>query len=641
MKLIKGILLIGILATVGFILYLSYSEFVAKEPGSEDQIEVPTAEEIGSEGIYDPSKQPPLAEVPTEEEPSTGGDVSVAGDGFGNTCENKFFDILIVLDGSGSPEEEGITDDIEQGFDAFIDSVDLDRNRLAVISKRGWGIYANPESTNGVDPATIPYSTGYTNNKENLKASYKQFGYYSDPICNTRRTGDSQGCPTEGEKIPNQIRNFLSGNRRTVNGVQIPTVIITFDDGDDVQLPTLENPEDGGDACVANTGELQKWQALEEFGAMHWVRFTSPQTNTCTSYWSAPGVMTRGNGSLVEFQYGSGASGAQLAQLFTEIYAGTCESLEVTPSLTIEKSGAIGTIDADSGQIAYTLTVTNTSLWEVPNPVVTDTLPTQTDSVVTSSPQGTYNSTDKTLTWALPALTVGASTSLTYTIDIPISQFGQITNTACAYIDTNKNGIGEDAEESACDSETLNLESTNGVIINKTSSSTKVSNGTRVAYTVGVQNVNPTALSNLTVSDTLDSKVQTSWVSGITPSTGSITGTNIRWAGVNLAGGGSASFTYVVTIPTANSGVYTNVVVLLDSNNAELGRSNRTVSTNALPNTAFGDTVNLMLPIGLILVAFGVLIRKKMHKPIQALYETHFNRFEKGVESSIDDIYND
>lgn len=82
----------------------------------------------------------------------------------------------------------------------------------------------------------------------------------------------------------------------------------------------------------------------------------------------------------------------------------------------------------------------------------------------------------------------------------------------------------------------------------------------RITYTITVRNVATVSGTITSVTDTYDSRFQASWVSNITPTPDSHTGNVITWnnngAGWELAGGGSLTFTYDVTVPSEYFGTY-------------------------------------------------------------------------------------
>ncbi|MCA9378845.1 DUF11 domain-containing protein, partial [Candidatus Dojkabacteria bacterium] len=227
-------------------------------------------------------------------------------------------------------------------------------------------------------------------------------------------------------------------------------------------------------------------------------------------------------------------------------------------------------VDNTQAVIQYSITVTNPNNIPMTASVV-DQLPgfVQSANVTGISNGGVFNNTNKTITWNPLNLPANGSVTVTYTLTVAAANFGTIDNLAIVYDETGQED-DRDTESNVIDP---NIE----VLVNKNHSSQTVSGSTVVNYTVRLQNIGTTSLVNLTVRDTLDNAIQTSWVSNISGG-GSIAGTVITWTGINLQPGQTLTLTYTVTFPAGMFGTFDNVVVVTDPGGDQLGTDNDSVT---------------------------------------------------------------
>ena len=144
----------------------------------------------------------------------------------------------------------------------------------------------------------------------------------------------------------------------------------------------------------------------------------------------------------------------------------------LVPGITVEKTGRPALFVGN--QVTYTLTASNAGDAPLTGVTVTDTIPTGM-SYVSSSPAGTESGS--TVTWDVGDLAVGASTSVSVTLQG--DQVGSVTNTANA-----------SAAEGVSDSATLPIRilPAPGATLQITDSFDPVSEGEEVDFTVTVSN---------------------------------------------------------------------------------------------------------------------------------------------------------
>jgi hypothetical protein len=155
----------------------------------------------------------------------------------------------------------------------------------------------------------------------------------------------------------------------------------------------------------------------------------------------------------------------------------------------------------------------------------------------------------------------------------------------------------------------------------------------RVTYTIHVRNISDIEGVIEYVEDTYDSRFQSSWVSGITPTPDSHSGNVIRWdnndAGFTLAANDGASggddeieFSYIVTVPDEYFGETVNGVFVLyeyqnlavvkpeDQEPIELSTIVE-ITCLAIPTALFDKAVTTALLGLLLIITGGILIRTR------------------------------
>src|SRR5262249_21318542 len=199
-------------------------------------------------------------------------------------------------------------------------------------------------------------------------------------------------------------------------------------------------------------------------------------------------------------------------------------------------------------QFTYTLQVSNAGPGTASNVSVTDTLPTGVTFVSASS--GCTNSSG-TVTCVVGSLKSGKSSTDTITVTAPATA-GMITNTATV----NPTDQNPQNNTSSVTTTVQGAQQSADLAITKTGPAS-VSTGQTFTYTLSVHNGGPNDATGVTVTDTLPA-----WVTFVSASTGctNASGTVTCTVG-NLANGGNATITIVVTAPST-TGTITNIATV-------------------------------------------------------------------------------
>jgi uncharacterized repeat protein (TIGR01451 family) len=217
------------------------------------------------------------------------------------------------------------------------------------------------------------------------------------------------------------------------------------------------------------------------------------------------------------------------------------DSVTTTPS----ESAVAGT------NVTYQVTVSNTSATTQTNVSIPVTLATNftLDSTVTTS-DGTTTTAAGVVTWSIPSLGAGASATLSYTetTDGP-SAMESDTSSASAISDQSTTPAGTTAAIDVIPAADLTIGVTDGI--------DTIAPGASDTYTITLTNHGPSAATNATVVDTLNSGFTALFA---TSSVGGTTFSNVgtdqfEWSGIDLASGGTATFSLMGTVaPTLTSG---------------------------------------------------------------------------------------
>jgi uncharacterized repeat protein (TIGR01451 family) len=244
-------------------------------------------------------------------------------------------------------------------------------------------------------------------------------------------------------------------------------------------------------------------------------------------------------------------------------------SAEVSFTWTINSKPALAITDIDNdggssisttegtaapgSSIVYTVSVSNTGTATATDVAVTETLPSQGLSNVTSPslPTGvTFNAV--TDTWTISSLASGATDELTLTGTVPADATGIYTDAVAA-------SATDASPATATDSDALTPEAY--LTITKTDNDGgTVTPGGAITYKIAVTNVGPSNATDVTVVDDLPSQ----GLSGpLIDDGGTVDATNgtVTWILGTLASGASATLTLTGTVPASATGkTYTNEV---------------------------------------------------------------------------------
>lgn len=151
-----------------------------------------------------------------------------------------------------------------------------------------------------------------------------------------------------------------------------------------------------------------------------------------------------------------------------------------------------------------------------------------------------------------------------------------------------------------------------------------------ITYTISVRNTSDVDGRIETVTDTYDTRMQSSWISNIDPPPDSHTGNVIEWnnggSGYPLAAGQEIEFSYQVTVPSEYFGteedpevpyVYRNVAVISPEDSEDI-RVEEEVMINCVPTGIFDHAVSAALAALFLIMAGFVWIR--YHQEVDVLY---------------------
>jgi uncharacterized repeat protein (TIGR01451 family) len=285
--------------------------------------------------------------------------------------------------------------------------------------------------------------------------------------------------------------------------------------------------------------------------------------------------------------------------------------------LDIEKTDSIENIGASSATVEYTLTVTNPNDIAFDDILIRDQLETFTESVSEISNDGVYDAVSQTIEWEFDTIAANGSITVTFVAEYSSENYGDIDNLSIVYNDEDGDGDFSDEEENDRDDVTTRIDADTSILVNKSAVVASNSSQHVVSYSIEVTNNSTLALENLTVTDTLDSKIQSSWVTNISDS-GTLSNKVITWEIDTLSVSGSTTFTYTVVIPVGEEGTYENVVIVTDEDDEELGRDTHDVdiSIGSIPATAIFDdqTDKILLGIVAILIGMWVVVLDPVNK---------------------------
>ena len=230
----------------------------------------------------------------------------------------------------------------------------------------------------------------------------------------------------------------------------------------------------------------------------------------------------------------------------TTVTATDTDTLSANANLTITDSDGVSSVVAGTAD-TYTVVVSNTGPSNASNLSVTDTLPTQglTDITSPSLPAGvTFDSV--TDTWTLGSLASGQSVTLELAGTVPSGATGP------TYVDTATASATDATTVTATDTDTLSPKA--NLAITKTDGVSSVVAGTADTYTIVVSNTGPSDASNLSVADTLPAQGFTGVTSPNLPAGVTFNSGTDTWTLASLASGQSVTLELAGTVPSGATG---------------------------------------------------------------------------------------
>lgn len=271
--------------------------------------------------------------------------------------------------------------------------------------------------------------------------------------------------------------------------------------------------------------------------------------------------------------------------------ASDTDPLTPTSDLSITKSNNGSTVTAGN-QVSYTINVTNNGPSAVTNAPVVDNLPVKLtnaswiclassgSSCGATSGTGSINST--------VTLANGGTATYTLTATVAADAIGTLTNTASV---SAPSGSTDPSSGNNSASDTDNVISQSDLRITKTANPTQPVPGSQFTYTVTVTNDGPSPVTGATVVDNVPAILtNVSWTCAASggSSCGNANGTGNINTTVNLANGGTATFTITASLPANATGTISNTASVSSPNGVTDPNSgnNQTSVTSTLQPTS-------------------------------------------------------
>lgn len=261
-----------------------------------------------------------------------------------------------------------------------------------------------------------------------------------------------------------------------------------------------------------------------------------------------------------------------LATRGTTDYTMTADPLQIgvgAPLLNISKSAVVST-DADSDgkadpgtdTITYTITYSNDSPVNVPDVIITDTIPTGLTFV---SATGGGTESGGTITWNLGDLASGEgpySVTFDVTVDDPYPDAEPIASVNTATIDDDNNPVSVVDPKSASATVLIDAPRPN-LVVQKSAGSSVVAPGGNVTFTIDYMNTGNTGATGVIITD----EVPAGFTYVSNTGSGSYTAPTVTWNIGAVAAGGTGSVTVTMQAgnPFTGSNPTTNTATI-DSN---------------------------------------------------------------------------
>jgi large repetitive protein len=237
--------------------------------------------------------------------------------------------------------------------------------------------------------------------------------------------------------------------------------------------------------------------------------------------------------------------------------------------LAITKSDSPDPVVAGN-QLTYTVVATNNGPSAATGVAVTDPLPASVTYVSGSSTQGSVTCTSGNLTATIGNLASGASATITFTATVAPGTTGTITNTATVR--------GNEPESNTANNTATAVTTVNSQVdlaITKSGTPNPVKAGNQLTYTLTTTNNGPSNATGVTIVDTLPANV--TYVSTTGSGTATYANGKLTINVGNMAVGGSATDTIVVTVNSGATGTLTNTAVV-SGNETETNMANNTAT---------------------------------------------------------------
>jgi uncharacterized repeat protein (TIGR01451 family) len=223
------------------------------------------------------------------------------------------------------------------------------------------------------------------------------------------------------------------------------------------------------------------------------------------------------------------------------------DTLKPSPTLSITKTDNDHGAVVAGAPITYTVVVSNSGISDATNMTVTDLLPAQGLTNISSPnlPAGvTFSPT--TNSWSVASLPVGAHVTVQLAGTVPTGATG------ASYANTASAAAPGATTVSITDSDLLSTQATLG--LTKTDGVSSVTAGNTDTYTMVVSNTGPSDAANVTVVDTLPTQGLTGLTSPNLPAGVTFNSTTDTWSLASLPAGQSVTLKVSGTVPSGATG---------------------------------------------------------------------------------------
>ncbi|MDN4614117.1 hypothetical protein P5G50_06590 [Leifsonia sp. F6_8S_P_1B] len=285
--------------------------------------------------------------------------------------------------------------------------------------------------------------------------------------------------------------------------------------------------------------------------------------NGTTLTWSGP--LAAGATQTITYSVTVGAAGTGDGALTNAVVpgsdggscdpAGSCTTTTEVQAFSVTKT-ADSTDVVPGDTVTYTVTVENTGVVDYtagdPASFSDDLSAVLDDATYNNDATNGATYAAPTLSWS-GALAAGASTTITYSVTVndPITGDSHLDNTVVTPPDS-----GGDCATNAGNPDCTVLIPSGSYTVAKTASTTEVTEGSTVTYTVVVTNTGArdyTAVAPATFTDDLTRVLDDATVTAGPDNGATVTGNTLRWSGP-LAVGATVTVTYTVTVDAPDTG---------------------------------------------------------------------------------------